>query len=125
MTTQTIQQQRAKYALVKVQHYAQDTSCHKEFKSRASELPFMIYANGLGQALAFFKSKGGEHGYGNLYDILNEWLCGKDRPFAGASDALEGITKGSRESYMAAQQESIMLMDWVKKFSRAYMGGEN
>jgi len=124
MATQTFQQERAKYALEQVQEYAKDASCHKEFKSRASELPFMIHANGLGQALAFFKSKKEEHGYDHLYAILSNWLCKTGQPFEGARDALEGVTGGSRAQYMAAQAEAILLMDWVKKFSRAFMGGE-
>lgn len=120
MTIQTLQQQRAKYALEQVQDYAQ--VCNpKEFKARASELPFMIHANGLGQALAFFKSKE-EHAYNHLYDILSNWLCKEGKPFEGAHDALDGMTTGNRAAYMAAQAEAIMLMDWVKKFSRAFMG---
>jgi CRISPR-associated protein Cmr5 len=123
MPGQTFQQQRARFALEQVQEYAK-TCSHKEFKSRAGELPFMIHANGLGQALAFFKSKGNDHGYNHLYSILSDWLCGDGQPFEGAQNALEGITNGSREVYMAAQAEAILLMDWVKKFSRAYMSGD-
>lgn len=123
METQTLQQQRAKYALEQVQEYAQRCD-PKEFKARASELPFMIHANGLGQALAFFKSQKEEHGYHHLYAILSTWLCGEGQPFEGAHDALKGITAGTRTQYMMAQAEAIMLMDWVKKFSRAFMGGE-
>ena len=50
---QTLQQQRAKQALAKVQGLVELKEGDK-LKSRASELPFMIHANGLGQAAAFF-----------------------------------------------------------------------
>ena len=123
MAVQHIQQQRAAYALQQVQDYATHLSkdeC-KKFKSRASELPFMIHANGLGQALAFFKSKGDKDGYNFLYQILADWLVQEDRPFADYTEALNGVTGCDRATYLSAQAESILLMNWVKQFAAAFM----
>lgn len=126
--SQVMQQKRAKYALQQVKKAKDNPEVNaQEFKSRASELPFMIRANGLGQALAFFKSKGREHGYKNLYDILSQWLCSSTEysaPFSGYSDALDGIVASDRKTYMVAQTEAIMFMGWVKKFATAFLDGE-
>ncbi len=117
---QTIQQQRAKYALEKVNQAATNPRIsHKEYKSYASNLPAMIHMNGLGQAAAFFKSKGDTHG--ELYNLLSGWLCQQGQPYAGCTNLLEGITTKDMHAYRLAQAEAQALMDWVKKFAKAFM----
>lgn len=111
---QTIQQQRAKYALEEVQVAAKSS----EFLSYASAMPAMIVMNGLGQTAAFYKSKGGAHH--QLYCLLSNWLCEPGQPYAG-KDLLEGITQCNMQSYLLAQAEALALLDWVKKFAKAYM----
>lgn len=127
---QTLQQKRAKYALRVVQLAANDnTTNHSEYKSYASALPAMIHMNGLGQAAAFYRSKGGTHG--QLYQLLSDWLCGMDnikkdgQPFQIYDDLLEGITQSNMHHYRLAQAEAQALMDWVKKFSKAYMTNDD
>lgn len=130
---QTIQQQRAKYALEKVNEAAKDKSIHKEYKSYASSLPAMIHMNGLGQAAAFFKSKGNSSpAHAALYAVLSNWLCSHDddlkkkqempkQPYVGCANLLEGITTKDVHTYRLAQAEAQALMDWVKKFAKAFM----
>lgn len=141
---QTIQQQRAKYALKKVQSAASNPRIgHKEFKSYASNLPAMIHMNGLGQAAAFFKSKGNSSAeHAELYNILSNWLCSHDndpvvqqamptQPYSNCENLLEGITTQDMHQYRLAQAEAQAFMDWVKKFAKAFMtsdendGGNN
>lgn len=117
---QTIQQQRAAYALTRVENAANNHQInHKEYKSYASSLPAMIHMNGLGQAAAFFKSKGSTHG--ELYNLLSGWLCQAGQPYAGCENLLEGITTKDMHQYRLAQAEAQALMDWVKKFAKAFM----
>lgn len=119
---QTIQQKRAKFALEKVIAATSRPNVNKkEFNSYAAGLPAMIHMNGLGQAAAFYKSKGGEHGA--LYDLLSEWLTTKGQPYGEKphDDLLKGITQENMHRYRLAQAEAQALMDWVKKFSSAYM----
>lgn len=116
---QTLQQQRAKHALQKVQDLVALRDGDK-FKSRASELPFMIHANGLGQAAAFFKSKD-KDGYPQLFLILQSWLGQPGRPFAGQSDLMQAIVSCDLHTYCVAQAEAMQYMDWVKKFAKAYL----
>ncbi|MCK4494224.1 MAG: type III-B CRISPR module-associated protein Cmr5, partial [Methylococcales bacterium] len=87
---QTIQQQRAKFALTEVQKAAFNTRIdNKEYKSYASSLPAMIHINGLGQAAAFFKSKGGTHK--DLYNLLSDWLTKSEQPYANSRDLMDDI----------------------------------
>lgn len=133
---QTLQQQRAKHALkevniLKEQVNKLDIEKQKaefsKLKSRASELPFMIHANGLGQALAFFKSKKGKEDkedkdcYGKLFEILEKWLIQEGRPFAKQKDLMAAVTQTDFQTYRIAQAEAIQYMDWVKKFASAYL----
>ena len=119
---QTIQQQRAKYALKAVQDADKNKQITpKEFKSYASSFPAMIHMNGLGQAAAFFYSKGEKDSeHRALYCILSEWLKQKNQPYADL-DLLEGITQKDMQTYRLAQMEALALMDWVKKFSKAFV----
>lgn len=118
--TQTLQQQRAAHALDKVQALVALKDGDK-LKARASELPFMIHTNGLGQAAAFFKSKKDKDGYDHLYRILSSWLTSEGRPFAGHQDLMQAITSADMHLYRVAQAEAMHYMDWVKKFAKAYL----
>lgn len=117
--SQTLQQERAKYALTQVEKAIADRVNQKEFKSYASSLPSMIQMNGLGQAAAFYRSHG--HTHGQLYDLLSGWLCKANQPYAGANDLLKGVIQGDMQTYRIAQAEALLLLDWVKKFAKAYM----
>lgn len=121
---QTIQQQRAKYALDEISKLpkALKVDEQKEFISYASGLPAMIHTNGLGQAMAFCKVKGKDRtAYKKLYEIISTWLCQAPQIYAGCHDILEGITTKEMQSYQLAQAEALVLMSWVKKFAKAFL----
>jgi CRISPR-associated protein Cmr5 len=129
---QTMQQKRAKYALKKVNEAIDKKVNQKEYKAYAANLPAMIHTNGLGQAAAFFKSKGGTHE--ELYQLLSDWLCNNEevtkekglaQPYSDYDNLLDGITKKDMHTYRVAQAEAQMLMDWVKKFAKAFMTDED
>lgn len=123
---QTIQQQRAKFALEEVQAAIERRVSQKEYKSYAASLPAMIHMNGLGQAAAFFKSKGAKSvAHEALYNLLSDWLCQDEQPYAGCLNLLEGITTRDMHTYRLAQAEAQALMDWVKKFAKAFMTDED
>ena len=117
---QSQSQKRAALALDRVRRLLDglDGKGRKELKSHASALPAMIQTNGLGQAAAFYLSKGGRHQA--LYQILSAWLTGEDRPYARHNDLLDGITSGDLATYLAAQAEALALLDWVKRFANAF-----
>jgi len=116
---QTMQQQRARYALQQVETARQQGVDSREYKSYASGLSAMIQMNGLGQMAAFYYSQGGTHR--QLYDLLSGWLTQPGQPYAGLNDLLQGITRRNMRTYLLAQAEALALLDWVKKFAKAYM----
>lgn len=124
MSIQSIEQLRAQYALEKIT--ALPVAEHKEWLSRANEMPAMIQMNGLGQTVAFYLSKGGTHK--KMYDLLSKWLCDNQNAklsiYKNHPDLMQGIAKGDLQSYRAAQAEAQALLIWVKKLSKAFCKGE-
>ena len=117
---QTLQQERAKHALAQVKSWIALNEGSK-LKARSSELPFMVHANGLGQAAAFFKSKKDSDGYGIVFFSLQSWLSQPGRPLTGQVDLMQAIVNADLNTYRMAQAEAIAYMDWVKKFASAYL----
>lgn len=122
---QTLQQQRAAYALSQVKAVLQkmdadnNEKAKKELRSYAAGFPAMIQINGLGQAAAFYRSQGNT--YQVLYDLLSNWLTNQRRLFGNSADLLEGVTSSDMHRYRLAQVEALLLLDWVKKFTKAYV----
>jgi CRISPR-associated protein Cmr5 len=75
--------------------------------------------SGLGQAAAFYKSKSKPHI--GLYQSLSDWLCAPGKPLAqGQGDLLQRLVQADQRDYRAAQVEALALLQWVKKFAKAY-----
>ncbi len=118
---QTLQQQRAAHALKGVQDLI-PLNDGKKLKARASDLPFMIHANGLGQAAAFFCSKTKKKdGYDEIYRLLESWMTRAGGPLASQDGMMAAITRADLHTYRVAQAEAMQYMDWVKKFASAYL----
>lgn len=124
---QTLQQQRARFALTQVK--AVPAADREDFKRQAESFPAMIRMNGLGQAAAFYfgkrekeKNKGARemNAYERLYLLLGEWLTTPGQPYAGCENLLQGITQQNMHAYRLAQAEALLLLDWVKKFAKAF-----
>lgn len=117
---QTMQQQRAKFALDEVRKHANDHKVNQgEYLSHAAAMPAMIHMNGLGQAAALYNAKGGTHG--RLYRLLSAWLTRPGQPYAGDKDLMDAIVAGDMHAYRLAQAEAQALMDWVVKFAPTLM----
>ena len=61
--------------------------------------------------------------YETLYRHLSGWLCRNEDgvPYGGASDLMTAITEGSEDAYIHAQAEAMAYLEWLKKFSNAYL----
>lgn len=124
---QTLEQQRAAYALACVGRYRSSPSERTaRYHTLVGSSPAMILQNGLGQTLAFWLADGPNKPARELYDHLQGWLCGplaEDRPervYAGG-DLIEALMAGSREEYQRAQQTALALLVWLKRFADAYL----
>lgn len=118
----TYEQKRAAHALKEIKNLKGKESEH--FTSYVSALPASIVMNGLGQAMAFERSNKNDNGHRDLYKIIERWLCGESGVFNQESDLMDAITKNGQNDYLRAQAEALAYLDWLKKFSRAYLDGK-
>lgn len=127
----SMDQERAEFALRKIQEFtAHPVKSQAEVRRYLNGLPALIRMNGLGQALAFYRMQGPESTHSKIVSMLGEWLCApgsKGRVFviendeAGNNDVLRAITRSDVHAYMAAQNEALALLEWMKKFALALL----
>ena len=126
----SMDQERAEFALKKIQAILGGTDqSHKvEVRRYLNNLPALIRMNGLGQALAFFRMKGEGTAHDAIYRMVSTWLCdasSKGRIFSEDADVLTSITQSDMAHYMAAQNEALALLQWLKKFAVALLPNED
>ena len=122
----SMDQERAEFALKKIQAIfgGTDQSHKAEVRRYLNNLPALIRMNGLGQALAFFRMKGEGTAHDAIYRMVGTWLCdasSKGRIFSEDADVLTSITQSDMAHYMAAQNEALALLQWLKKFAVALL----
>ncbi len=124
----TMGQKRAAYALEKVTSISRNTG---EFKTFSAGAPTMILKNGFGQALAFWLAKGKPH-HIDMFDIVVGWLSYNNNDdvnntFATHTDPelfLREIAGMRQKKYLRCQEETLKLLEWVKRFANADLGGQ-
>ena len=90
----------------------------KKYRSIALKIPIYILTNGLGQTLAFFKSKGGEHEL--LYGHLSSWLIDENKVFQ-SGELIERVVKEGSTKYRQATLEALAFLNWIKRFAEAVL----
>ncbi|MCL6478844.1 MAG: type III-B CRISPR module-associated protein Cmr5 [Peptococcaceae bacterium] len=130
---QTIEQRRALHALQKVEEVQkkEKASFQEKYVGYVESLPAAILMNGLGQAAATLLSaaKGDENdAHRKVYDHLEDWLCRQfeQSPYYRQENheekmLMKAITTGDRWAYQKAQSEALAWLQWLKKFSVAYL----
>lgn len=128
----TIEQERAKYAWECVMEIKneKDGDLEEKYNSYANSSPVLILTNGLGNVLAFYKSKikkedksAESRAYEFLYKHINGWLA--KRGYTNGTDVLEWIIeKATSMQVFYASQEAIMLLTWIKTFAKATLKKE-
>jgi len=127
----SLEQKRAKYAWECIQEAKGDIDLENKYKSYVRSAPSYIQINGLGNTLAFYKSKfeadlrkkgenelsADKRAYKLLYDHLNGWR----KELRGGKDILEWIRDENTSSLMVFQatKEIIALLNWMKRFAEA------
>ena len=128
-TLKGIEQGRAKYAFEAVKEISEnnlrenDSKKLKEsYKSVAKKLPVLIKTNGLGQTLAFMKSKRAkrdkpENGYDKLYQQLGKWLqTESENQLIESGELVEKIILLNSSVYRQATIETLALLNWMRRF---------
>lgn len=88
----------------------------KKYRSLALKIPILILTNGLGQTLAFFKSKRGEHEL--LYGHLSKWLIDESKIYQ-PGELIKMVIKEGSTKYRQATLEALAFLNWIKRFAEA------
>ena len=118
---QTLGQQRAAFCLEQLA----DIECsRKEFKSFSAGLPSLILQNGFGQALAFLVSKGKDKIGGKhltALGIIGRWLKKQNIIDSDQTNKniLLQISRLEQSQYLYAQQETLAMLEWLKRYANA------
>lgn len=132
-TARTLAQQRAAFALEKIEQVkGWPNESKAKYARLARKLPAMVLHNGLGQALAFHLADAKDDSRapaGALVLHLTEWLA-KRSLYAGLDPAqldslISKLVAGDSRAYLRAQQETLALFDWMKKFADAFLPKED
>lgn len=130
MTTQTLEQKRAKHALDQVKALQKEKSGN--YLSYVNALPAAILMNGLGQALATERAAS-DQAHHKLARHVSKWLLSSEahtRYAAAVADEaklddaqwlLGQIVAGDQDAYLWAQTEAIAYVTWLKKFANAFL----
>jgi CRISPR-associated protein Cmr5 len=114
----TREQERAKHAWGCVRRVkVKQTKCAPEYRTIAVKAPSLIATNGLGQTLAFLRSKPNREPFRLLYKDLAEWVAGQ---LGVQGDLLDWLVNGATsQQYRLATVEALALLQWLKRFAEA------
>jgi len=126
MAIQTKQQKRAAFALKQIKNFKDAKKDDKEFHELANFIvgvPNMILSNGLGQTLAFLLTKKDKQK--KTFWVIKDWLESSDNSFftSKANDEMEFLTQFTtvdQRKYLSMQEETLRLMEWLKRYARAF-----
>ncbi|GAB4544708.1 MAG: hypothetical protein Fur0020_13950 [Thermodesulfovibrionia bacterium] len=86
----------------------------EELKNFLKGLPSMIRQNGLGQTIAFLRTKEDKK---EIADILANVLMGNGK---NSKDLINGILNSDVKRYIIMQREAIEYAGWIKRFAIAF-----
>lgn len=131
MVENSLGQRRAARALKSIKEI-QDESYGSKFRSYVERLPASIVMNGLGQALASELAAAGRGDDGKidskahekLFNEIKDWLVKERKIYSEKADLMSVIVSGSQDQYVLAQAEALAYLEWLKKFSQAFLKKE-
>ena len=119
---QTKEQKRSQFALEQITAHFQDR-VDEETANFIVGMPTMILTNGLGQSMAFLLSKKDPQGkYGRVFDIIRTWLEQDFQALCAPSkmEFLRQFSKLDQSVYLTAQKETLAVLQWLKRYARAF-----
>jgi len=125
---QTLDQKRARQAWEDVQKInALPDDLKKGYGSLARRVPMLILTNGLGQTLAYLRSKGKndpqkEHNV--LFDQLSCWTMSQVAPDSKNQNLLDWVLQADSTAYRRATIEALAYLGWLKRFAEAELPTE-
>ena len=128
----TLEQQRAEFALGKVEGIRQNEKKAK-YKTQLLKLPARLHTSGLGQTVAFYLASGSDKPESTICTWLEEWLrkagvYGQEGPLiawiTGSAASLRGDEAKVESLYHRASAEARALAVWLKRFAEAFLEGK-
>jgi CRISPR-associated protein Cmr5 len=86
-----------------------------EYLALVNSAPADIQTNGLGQTVAFWRSKGKDH-HKALYAHLSDWVM---QQMGEEDDLMRWITRSDSRRYRQATVEALAFLGWLKRFAQA------
>jgi len=101
----------------------------KEYRSIVLRLPALIITNGLGQTLAYLKSKGkGEdpdkNPHERVYRDIEGWLNSRVK-WRAKGDLIERVISLDSNNFRYVTQETLAFLSWLKRFADAVLPKED
>lgn len=127
----TKEQQRSAFALEKITK-VYGVTVKKDDANFIVGTPTMILTNGIAQTMAFLLSKQDpkkkdEVKEEKVFNILKSWLGQEIAELGGGSDNhafLKRFAQLNQETYLRAQDEALALLQWLKRYARAFQEKE-
>jgi CRISPR-associated protein Cmr5 len=120
----TKEQQRSAFALQRINDFGAN-GVPKDDANFIVGTPTMILTNGVAQTMAFLLSK--QKGDAvvkevKVFKILESWLAKEIPALTGkeGKQFLMQFAKLEQEDYLRAQQEALALLQWLKRYARAF-----
>lgn len=114
-----IEQGRAAFAYEKAKEGIEKSRDKDLYVSYVKKIPMLIKTNGLGQTLAFMKSKGKE--YDEIYNQIDDWLCQEQNAYLLADAKGEGLTEKiisiDSSVYRQITTEVLTFLNWLRRFA--------
>lgn len=130
------EQKRSKFALQKLDNLYANNQIDKDLANFIVGTPTMILQNGFGQTMAFLIAKGNDtkgtnseekRKYNFVYETIIEWAHREnpDKIKTDKKEFLEAISKLDQNEYVKIQEETLKLLQWLKRYARAFQVDEN
>jgi CRISPR-associated protein Cmr5 len=104
-----------------------DKEFKKEYRSIVMKLPTLIITNGLGQTLAFLKSKGkGDENKPEekLYKDIEGWLENRIQ-WNATGELMERVIALPSDRFRQATTETLAYLSWMRRFADAVLPKED
>lgn len=120
---QTLDQERARQAWDAIQHI-KGKDFEKKYGSLVRRVPMLVLMNGLGQTLAFLRSKGKDTATNTnehvvLFEHLSDWTMRKVSCDNPSENLLDWICHNNSIAYRQATAEALAYLVWLKRFAEA------
>lgn len=116
------EQKRSKFALQCLQRHG---AIDKDLANFIVGMPTMILQNGFAQTMAFLLSKGNGKDENEKHNFVFNTICAwshqeNNKIHSDKHIFFNAISELSQEEYLILQEEALKLLQWLKRYARAF-----